>query len=70
MLSLDIEIVNFVVLSFVPLFPLLGLRSVRGITRMRIFSDMLRFWHICIWYVVEPNYGFYATGRESELVLI
>jgi len=43
LLSLDIEIVNFVVLSFVPLFPLLGLRSVRGITRMRIFSDMLRF---------------------------
>jgi hypothetical protein len=20
---------------------------------------------ICIWYVVEPNYGFYTTGRES-----
>jgi hypothetical protein len=20
---------------------------------------------ICIWYIVEPNYGFYTTGRES-----
>jgi hypothetical protein len=20
---------------------------------------------ICIWYVVEPNYGFYTTGRDS-----
>jgi hypothetical protein len=26
---------------------------------------LLLFFCFCIWYVVEPNYGFYTTGRES-----
>jgi hypothetical protein len=45
-----------------------------------IIKSMIRYWYglenldfnftlfcicICIWYVVEPNYGFYTTGRES-----
>ena len=40
--------------------------SVKHAWIIRIWKIRLGFWiYVCIWYVVEPNYGFYTTGRES-----
>ena len=35
-----------------------------GITFIPYSLIVYQVW-VCIWYVVEPNYGFYTTGRES-----